>query len=260
HGGIVRHAGELVGGHSIAPPDKEVAKIDSSGEMLRAKVLVMKLDDFAIGNAEAPVCSGGRLRNVSLMWRRGERSASAGIIWFVVRVLVRRGSGRCEVFAGALARIEKSGAQQLPPYREIEVLPLALRVGSAGAADICSLLPFEAEPVEVFEHGPVKLGAGALLVKVVVAEDQRAVRVARAVRPREERGGVAEVQQSGRRRRQTAPIRFFWCKNGHFGNYFCRACTQAKKLRLCLYYQQIRSGGGCFLAAERCLRRLSRLG
>ncbi len=55
HRGIVDGDGELVGGHSIFTPDEEVAEVFSGNEALRTEVFVMKFDDLAVGDAEAPV-------------------------------------------------------------------------------------------------------------------------------------------------------------------------------------------------------------
>ncbi len=60
HSGIVDDAGELVGGHAVATPDEEVAEVVSGEELLRAEVLIVERDGFAVGNAEAPVNGGMR--------------------------------------------------------------------------------------------------------------------------------------------------------------------------------------------------------
>lgn len=60
HGGVIDDAGELVGRHTVAPPDEEIAEVAARNELLRTEMVIVNGDDFAVGNAEAPVETGGR--------------------------------------------------------------------------------------------------------------------------------------------------------------------------------------------------------
>lgn len=81
---------------------------------------------------------------------------------------------------------------------------LALGVGCEWAADVRTLLPSDVQPGEVIEHGGVELSAGALLVQVVVAKNETSG--AGAGGGHKESSGVAEVQQTGWRGSETAPV------------------------------------------------------
>ena len=55
HGRVVGHAGELIAGNAVAPPDDEVAEVHAGHKTLRTEIQVDELDHLAVGNAEAPV-------------------------------------------------------------------------------------------------------------------------------------------------------------------------------------------------------------
>src|SRR6266542_6768644 len=62
HRGIIHDHGEVVSGGVIMPPDNEIAEVSARNELLRAVVAVHEGDVFAVGNAEAEVGAGCRLK------------------------------------------------------------------------------------------------------------------------------------------------------------------------------------------------------
>lgn len=66
------------------------------------------------------------------------------------------------------------------------------------AADIGTFLPFDAEPPEIAQLGLDELGANAVAVEVLVAENEDTSRLAGAAVGDPESAGVTEVEQTGR--------------------------------------------------------------
>ena len=62
HGRIVGHAGQLIAGNVVAPPDDKVAEVHAGHKALRTQVEVDELNRLAVGNAETPVESAGILK------------------------------------------------------------------------------------------------------------------------------------------------------------------------------------------------------
>ena len=138
HGGVVDGDGELVGRDSVFAPDEEVAEIFSSGEGLMAEVVVIKFDNFVVGDAKAPVdsgCDGLIDRSVC-----GGRPAGSG----VKRLIFVGGLGELgEVFAGAVAGVDAALFDQFVQGGDVEGLALALVVGGVRAADAGAFLPLD---------------------------------------------------------------------------------------------------------------------
>ena len=57
HGCIINHHGKLIRRDVVMPPDNEVAEVFAGYELLGSASAIHEGDDFAIGNAEAPVDS-----------------------------------------------------------------------------------------------------------------------------------------------------------------------------------------------------------
>ncbi len=140
HGVVIDDAGELVAGQAVAPPDDEVAEVNAAGEGLRAEVLVVEGDDFAVRNAEAPVEVVGVA--VGDGRQRTGGAADAGIDGLVVGVVgcaagcafVGRGGGGGEVFARAAAGIEEAAEEQATPGVDVDVAALTLEIRLTGTA------------------------------------------------------------------------------------------------------------------------------
>src|SRR3984885_6261271 len=200
HGGIVDYAGELIGRYAVAPPDQEVSEVVAGDEALGSEVLVMKFDGASIGYSEAPVDAGGGVLVLAFArsWRVWQRPAGSGIVGaLVVFIFVRSADHRGEVFAAAPAGIEISAITEGAPGGEIVVAALALAVRAIRPSEIVSFLPFDSQPVQVFDHGVDELGPRTLRVEIFVAQDEDALRVAGADISGKEGAGVAEVEESG---------------------------------------------------------------
>lgn len=208
HGVVVDDTGELVAGNAVAPPDDEVAEVDSSGKALRAEVFIMKGDDLAGRDAEAPVEAEGV--GVGNGWQSVGGPAGTGIDRLVVEVaggaFMGRGGGGGEVFARAAAGIEVAAEEQSTPGVNVGLAALALKIRLAGAADVGSLMPADAEPEQIFNGGAGVLAAAAVGVKILHAEHQSAVGISRALKGLPEGASMADVEIAGGRRRQTAAV------------------------------------------------------
>jgi hypothetical protein len=203
HEVIVDDAGELVAGDAVATPDDEVAEVDACGEAQRAQVLVVEGDDLAVGDTEAPVEAEG-----VGVWNGGQaigRAAGAGIDRLIVGVggrfswggFMRRGEGGGEILAGTAAGVEVAPIEESLPGVSIDGAALALEIGLAGAADVGSLMPADAESEEILNGGGGEFSAAALGVEVFHAEDECAVGIAGALKGLPECAGVADVEISG---------------------------------------------------------------
>ena len=88
HRGVVGDNRELIRGHIIATPHDEIAEVATGDVALRSEMRVVEADGFAIGNAKAPVHTGGRLIALSVA---NLFAAAAGIKRLVVAFVRRRG-------------------------------------------------------------------------------------------------------------------------------------------------------------------------
>jgi hypothetical protein len=206
HGRVIDDDGELIGGYVVATPDEEISEVSRSEKALRTEVLIMKLDGFAVGYAESPVHACRRCGGLSGL--AGARAAGSGIEGLVVFLLglVRSLRGSLEILARTFAGIDCAGVKELLPCGEVRVAAQALRVGREGAAYVRAFLPFDAEPAQVFQHGLLEVGAGAMRVEVLVSKDKGAACGEAALIRGEEGARVAEMEEACGRRRYAAAI------------------------------------------------------
>ena len=85
--------------------------------------------------------------------------------------------------------------------------PLALRIRTQRPATVRTLDPVDAQPVKILDHGKYELGAAALGIQIFVAENQVAAMLGRALSGLPKRAGMAKVEQTGGRRRETPAVR-----------------------------------------------------
>ena len=105
----------------------------------------------------------------------------------------RRVAGR-DLLAGAEAAVEASARAQGRGLLLVDLQPLGLQVGTAGAADAGALVPVEAQPLHAAQDRLVGGVGAALLVGVLDAQDEGAARLA-GVEPVEQgRARAAHVQ------------------------------------------------------------------
>ena len=84
--------------------------------------------------------------------------------------------------------------------------PLGLDVGAVRPSDIGALVPVEAEPAEVLEHGGDEIEAEAEGVEVIVAEEECATGGAGAFGGEPKCARVAEVEMARGRRGEAAEV------------------------------------------------------
>lgn len=159
HRGIINDDSQLIGGNVIATPYQEVTKVFAGNECLRAEIAVYKSNHFAHGHTKAPVharrChqftdrSSGRpagtgierpvvaFRGVIMSSRFMRRMVMACICR---QVFMRSTSGLRQFAPGAVTGINPAAGTQTFPGGSIEMVPLALRVGTKSSA-IHLLLP-----------------------------------------------------------------------------------------------------------------------
>jgi hypothetical protein len=199
HRGVVDDNGELVGRHVISTPDHEITEVAAGDKFLGTELQVVESDALTIGNAEAPVQSGGIVCIARFL------AAAAGIDGLVVRglgqsgsILVRSLGGLREVFARTRARVDGSAAHKIAPCFEVESASLALLVRGKGAADVGAFVPLETEPAKIFVHRALKLGAGTIWIQVFVAKNKHAAGGAGTLVGCPEGAGVPEMEVSSR--------------------------------------------------------------
>jgi len=100
-------------------------------------------------------------------------SAGAGINRLVLAG-VRGLESAQDVLAGAGAGIDEAACEELVEGRVVRLAALALRVGAGLSATVRALLPLEAEPAQVLDHGGHKLRTAAGVVEVFIPQNQRA--------------------------------------------------------------------------------------
>ncbi len=201
HFGIVDHHRQLIRRNVIAPPNHEIAEIAASEVKLLAEVKVGETDFLTIGHPKPPVHS---CRHIEVRCI-GPRTAAPRIKRLIINI-VRSACRLCQVFAGAGTRIDETCIPQAAPRGEIVLPPLALGVRRVRPAAIRAFIPSNSQPTEVFDHRVNKLCPAALRIKVVVAENQGSFLLNCPLGRDPEATRVAEMQQTGRRRRQSSPI------------------------------------------------------
>ncbi len=226
HGVVIDDAGELVAGQAVAAPDDEVAEVDAGGEGQRAEVEVVEGDDFAVGDAEAPVEVVGNAVGDGRQGTSGPTGSWIDGLVLGVRGCVARGAfmgrgdGGSEVLSRAAAGIEKAAEEQATPGVDVGLAALTLKIGLAGTADVRAFMPADAEPEQIFNRGAGEFTTGAVGVEIFDAENERALCVAGALIGLPEGAGVADVEIAGGRRRKTAAIAGgvrCWKDAGHVG-------------------------------------------
>ncbi len=190
HGDVVHDHGEFVGGDVVSVPDEEVAEVAASGFFDAAEVSILESDRFTVGDAEAPVHSGGERVFKGLGGVRAPFGREDGF-------LLVRGEGG-EFLAGMAARINEAGVAEVLPGFKVMRAALALKNGFA--------VPIEAEPFQILDGGLGEFRFAAVRVEVLDAEENFAAGLAGAAVGGGEGGGVAEVEQARGGRRDTTMV------------------------------------------------------
>jgi hypothetical protein len=202
HGMIVGDAGELVAGKIVVPPNDEIAEIMASGEVLRAKIDVLKANLLRVGNAKAPAhfCARRNLLD-SFM------TAGAGVNGFLF-TLMGGLQGAQDILTRTGAGVRRAQFAQAIELSSIQFDSLALVVRGERPADVRAFVPGEAEPLKVLDECSSELGPDTGAVQIFVAEDERAASGACAFLRDPKSTCMAEVQIAGRRRGEASAILF----------------------------------------------------
>jgi hypothetical protein len=200
----------------MTSPDEEVAKVQPCGEPLRAEVVVVEFNDFAVGYAETPIGAGGPIRGIGKKiedaFAGAGGTAGAGIDGFVIgimaawRAFMRSAERSGKIFARAAAWIDVTAFVEPAPGSEIGVEAGALGVGSAWAAGVGPFIPVHTEPVKIFEGRRGVFGAASVGVEILHAHDQDAARFSGALPCSMEGTGMADVEEAGGRWGEAAAI------------------------------------------------------
>jgi hypothetical protein len=158
------------------PPDHEITEVRAGHKLLFSVEAILEANYLSVGYPEPPVDPG---RNE---WCRGRVTswAAGGLGPASPRVhgLILAGMGSLEGTQDILPRAG-AGINQTITAKPLKGAPvpidsLALAVGGIGTAEIGSLLPLNAEPVQVFEHGSNVFRSYSRAIQILVSQDQRA--------------------------------------------------------------------------------------
>ena len=199
HGGIVHCDAKVVHGHAVGSEEDEVAEGVGVPANLAADHVV-NLDAFALGHPE-PVGVRGALGHLRLhILLRGGGPLAHVLGRELLRLLLLLHCG--ELLIGAEARVRVALIHELLRELLVDGAALGLAVGAVRSGVVRTLVPVEAEPLEVPDHGVLGLAGGPRGVGVLDAEDELAAHPAR-VEPVEEGGaGPADVEVAGGGRRE----------------------------------------------------------
>ena len=196
--GVVDGTRELVAGDTVFAPDEEVTEVTAGDGRLRAEGGILKGENFAFGDAEAPVDVEVERRKR----RVGGRAELGRVNRFIVGcgrgALVGRTEGVKDIAARAGAGKNRAGGMEAGEGGAVKRETLALIDDRLG--------PREAEPAEVFEHGGDEIEAEADGVEIVVAQEQGAAGGAGAFGGDPECARVAEMEVAGGRGREAAEV------------------------------------------------------
>jgi hypothetical protein len=179
---------------------------------------VVKADFLTIRNPKPPIesggligpCGDGRLIRPATAKPsgpdHGTRRPAPPRINRLIIAIIRRSSRQRHILARTSTRINRPNLPQPLPRPQIEVSPLALRVGSARPSAIRTFLPGNSQPVQVFDHRIDELATTALWIQIFISQNQGPAPLSRTPRRNPERPRVSDMEQASGRRRQAPPI------------------------------------------------------
>src|SRR5438270_918775 len=132
---------------------------------------------------------------------------------------MRRGECSQDILSRAATRIDESGPFQFFERSAIRLRSFTLDVGRVGAANVWSFIQLESEPTQVLVHGRDKFRAAAGAIEIFIAQDERSIVRSRPDLRRPECFRMAEMQVTGRGRRETTAVAgalFVWIQGGEF--------------------------------------------
>jgi hypothetical protein len=163
HQQVVHSDGQLVRRTSVRTQDDEVLDLLKLSRD-RAAHHVFEGDRAYFGHLEAHHRGpAGRFVGRDLLGRKVP--AGTGIAG---RALLGLGllAGRVELLRGAVAAVRVSRVEELVSMLDVEVEALALTVGTVGSSDLGALIPVEAQPAKVLQHGAEVLVGRPLRIRI----------------------------------------------------------------------------------------------
>ena len=191
---------EFVGGHVVASPDDEIAKVDTGRPAHEAMNCIVKLDRAAVGHAETPGHVAGSRRAFTVTGPQARWKDRLGIGLPAAagrgrrKVVVGRERRLLDVASRMGARIDR--ARRLEPSPDIEIPRRAgrLPIRAVWPADVGPLRPGQTEPVEVVECGDGELLPAPRLIEILDSHDEAGI--SRPCGSQRERAGVAHVEEA----------------------------------------------------------------
>ena len=102
--------------------------------------------------------------------------------------------------------IDRARIPQPFPILEIPLPPLTLRVRAVRSSAIESLIPIQAQPLQILEHRADKRRPTALRIQIFIAQHECALRLARTPVRDRKRTCVSDVKQTRRRGREPPAV------------------------------------------------------
>ena len=172
HQMIINHVGKVIGGHAILLNQHHIVHGLGIGEGHVSKDGIM-IAGFPFGggvHANGPGKAGIQL---ALNLRLGKMKAMLVVLPGAAGGL-HSGPAGVNFFLGAEAVIGMAGLHQLLGVGQIQILPLALNIGTAGAAYVRAFIPGKAAAFQGFIDDLCGPGNKALLIRILNAEDELA--------------------------------------------------------------------------------------
>ena len=201
HGGVVHHHSQLIGEHPVGATQEEVSAVPGQELPIRPHVAVLKGDLLL----RHPQPQGRRTPRAAglfggLLW--GQPAAGAGIDDLPVLPVGR--AGGVELRPGAEAGIDQPLGLQALQGRLIQPGPAALLIGAAGAAHARSLVPVQAQPVDVPAHLLPVAGGTAGCVQVLDPQDHPAALLPGAEPGQQAAQDISQMDAAAGRGRESA--------------------------------------------------------
>ena len=201
HEVIIHYDGELVRGNIISAPNNEISEVPAGHIDLLSEMLVVECNLFRIRHSKPPIHTGRFVEIVCIC----SLAARTWIERLIVCVIRRTGCSS-QILSRTGTRINRALLTQLSPCCQIEFPALALFIGCIRASAIRTFLPRDSQPPHVFEHGQDEFRPAAIRIEVLVAENEGAAKLPRAVCGNEKGSCMPEVQISRRRGRKAPAI------------------------------------------------------
>mmetsp|Transcript_15232 Transcript_15232/g.43318 ORF Transcript_15232/g.43318 Transcript_15232/m.43318 type:complete len:397 (+) Transcript_15232:584-1774(+) len=200
HGSVVDGHAEVVHWEAVGPQQDEIPKrVGVPFDLPPDNIL--DLDHLVLRHAE-PIAVRGTLGHLCLDLLLGSGGPFAPVDGRQL-LLLRLGLHLLQLLVGAEARVRDAGLDQLVHVLLIQLFPLALPVRTVLAADVRALVPLDAQPGEVPEHGLLGFESRPGFIRVFDPQNHLSSHVFRKEPVEERRPGPSDVQRTRGRRGKT---------------------------------------------------------